>query len=310
MNSPGKPVRALLADGRWHFQHGPIDLVIGSEGDPDACRDAHADCWQAFAPVLENLVRELQVLRQALPRSAAHAPRLGGPVAQRMVRACLPHAAAGLFITPMAAVAGSVADHLIGCYRREGVLRSYINNGGDIALHLSAGQSWRVGVVAHAELPQVDAHLRVDGGSAYRGLATSGWRGRSLSLGIADSVTVLALDAASADAAATIIANHVQVEHPAILRQPACEVRDHSDLGDLPVTVAVGPLPRSAVELALMRGLDCARSLQARGLIACALLSLAGRWVHSGATHSGETPPARRSAAPLSLVPTPHMELP
>ena len=43
-------------------------------------------------------------------------------------------------------------------------------------------------------------------GSPVRGVATSGWRGRSHSLGIADSVTVLAATAAMADAAATVIA--------------------------------------------------------------------------------------------------------
>ena len=50
-----------------------------------------------------------------------------------------------------------------------------------------------------------------------RGIATSGWRGRSFSLGIADAVTVLAATAAEADAAATVIANAVDLPgHPAI----------------------------------------------------------------------------------------------
>ena len=66
-----------------------------------------------------------------------------------------------------------------------------------------------------------------------RGVATSGWRGRSFSLGIADAVTVLAATAAAADAAATIIANAVDLPgHPAIARRPASELEDDSDLGD------------------------------------------------------------------------------
>jgi len=292
VNPRREPCRAALAGGRWHFQHGPIDLVIEAHGDTDACNQAHQDCWEAFQSVLGDLVHELAQLRLPLPPSSERGPRLLGPVAQRMVKACQPHAQAGHFITPMAAVAGSVADHLIGCYRRPGIFRSYINNGGDIALHLQAGQHWHVGVVANAHAPSVDAGMRIEGNMPCRGLATSGWRGRSLSLGIADSVTVLALDAATADAAATIIANHVNLEHPAILRRPACEVRDDTDLGERLVTVAVGPLPREAVAKALAQGLACAQKLQAEGLIADALLALAGQWVDTAGAFTRSRPTA------------------
>lgn len=280
---PGwEPVRAKFADGRWHFQNGPIDLLIEAQGNPDACAQAHEECWQNFQPVLQELVGELQGLRSPLRSGDEGLARFRGAVARRMALACLPHANAGLFITPMAAVAGSVADHLIACYRRPGIRRAYINNGGDIALHLERGERWRAGVVANAYAPGVGADLSIEGETPWRGLATSGWRGRSLSLGIADSVTVVAVDAATADAAATIIANHVNVEHSAIERRPASLVRDDSDLGDLPVTVGVGSLPNTKVDEALARGLTCARELVARKLIAHALLSLSERWVHTG----------------------------
>ena len=288
MTPSWQPQRARLGDGRWHYQHGPIDLVIGADGEPAACDAAHEACWQAFQSVLAELVSELSALRQALPRSGA-AASVSGPVARRMVGACLPHAHDGLFITPMAAVAGSVADHLIDAYRRAGVLRAYINNSGDIALHLAPGQHWRAGVVANIDDPSLDASLVVTGESGLRGLATSGWRGRSLSLGIADSVTVVARDAAAADAAATIIANHVNVTDPAIRRLPANQVRDDSDLGTLPVTVALGALPSASIEQALTSGLACAQQLVERGLISQALLNLAGRWVQAG---SGRVLPA------------------
>ncbi|MDA0231552.1 MAG: hypothetical protein O3B21_15395, partial [Proteobacteria bacterium] len=109
------------------------------------------------------------------------------------------------------------------------------------------------------------------------GLATSGWRGRSHSLGIADAVTVLARSAAEADVAATLIANRVDVDHPAIRRAPANTLSDDSDLGDLPVTVAVGELPDDAVERALAAGLAHASVIQAKGHIFSAYLSLQGR---------------------------------
>ncbi len=270
----GGPVRAPLADGRWHFQHGPIDLVLGAEGDPDAAAQAHENCWQAFQPVLGVLAAERALLQQDLRL----APKPRGPVAGRMVRACKPYADDDIFITPMAAVAGSVADELIACYRIPGITRAFINNGGDIALHLSPGQSYRVGVVSRDDAPSIDADLQVLEHDAIRGIATSGWRGRSFSLGIADSVTVLAHDAAAADAAATLIANEVNIAHPAIVRRPACELRDDCDLGERLVTVRVGPLPADLVGAALDRGLACARRFQTQGRIAVAALSLAGQW--------------------------------
>jgi hypothetical protein len=111
-----------------------------------------------------------------------------------------------------------------------------------------------------------------------RGVATSGRGGRSFSLGIADSATVLAATAAAADAAATLIANAVNTHHPSIERRPACELDPDSDLLDLPVTVAVGALPTALVEEALNRGAVEARRLRLCGLIEGAALSLQGHW--------------------------------
>jgi hypothetical protein len=53
--------------------------------------------------------------------------------------------------------------------------------------------------------------LTIRSEDGVRGVATSGWRGRSFSLGIADAVTVLARSGAEADAAATLIANAVNL---------------------------------------------------------------------------------------------------
>ena len=268
------PVRARWPDGRWHFQHGPIDLVIGLDGEARAINEAIEDCWVAFVEVLPCLVTELKSLRSAWTPDLV----LDGPVAMRMGRACAPFARGfGRFITPMAAVAGAVADHLIVTLRRTGIDRAYINNGGDIALHLTRGRTFDVGVVANAYAPQLDGGLRIHADMPVRGIATSGWRGRSFSLGIADSVTVLAVDGAAADAAATMIANEVDIEHPAIERVPADQLRDDTDLGARLVTVDVRALPAAAVDTALDRGLAFARRCQRSGLIHAALLTLQGR---------------------------------
>jgi ApbE superfamily uncharacterized protein (UPF0280 family) len=186
----------------------------------------------------------------------------------------------------MAAVAGSVAQALLPCLTQDGVQKAYVNNGGDIALYVQEGQSWRLGMVSdmqQALRSDVNSELISDGsfvihhGMPVRGVATSGWRGRSFSLGIADSVTVLAETAAQADVAATLIANAVNVHHPSVQRQAANSLRDDTDLGDRLVTVDVPQLPPALVEHALQLGLDCAHAMQARGQVFAAFVCCQGQ---------------------------------
>jgi len=277
--------RTSLDGGRWHWQHGPIDIVVQAEGDASVLAQAHEAAWQRFAGILDELVMELRALR----RPVSEPQQLQGPIARRMWHACTDasHACGSPFITPMAAVAGSVAQELIAFYNRPGIERAWINNGGDIALHLAAGQEARVGVFAdlarfdpmlHKGPLETDGQFDVRADTPVRGIATSGWRGRSFSLGIADSVTVLAATAAQADAAATLIANAVDVDDAAIRRLPASQCKDDSDLGDIPVTVDVAPLAPTQVQHALAAGVLCARMLQRAGLIWSAALVCQGQW--------------------------------
>lgn len=273
-------MKARLTDGRWHFQHGPIDLVIALDGDREACEGAIDACWTEFLNVLPELVSELRQLRRPVNGAA----RLNGPVAVRMLNACAPFARTR-FITAMAAVAGAVADHLIQCLKRRGVDRASINNGGDIAIHLAPGSSYRVGVVADIDwvARSGSAHVELDGtiellaSSSIRGVATSGWRGRSFSLGIADSVTVLAQNGAAADAAATLIANAVNVDFPGIRRARAIDLDPNTDLGDRLVTVGVPQLPAELIGSALDAGRQEAEHWRELGLIHSAVLFLQGQ---------------------------------
>ena len=282
-NEVNGAVRRRLVDGRWHFQHGPIDCIVLAEGEAGAAAECIERAWSRFRGVLDELVGELPLLRTDLgsPDGASVAPC--GSVARRMVAACRVHASGGRFITAMAAVAGSVAEELIAAFADARIARAYVNNGGDIALRLSPGASFEVGLFADpvrglAALP-LDGRFAIDGHSPVRGVATSGWRGRSFSLGIADSVTVLAASAAVADAAATVIANAVDVDDARIVRCPASAIRDDSDLGDLLVTRAVLPLPVAAIDAALAAGAAAARAEVGRGRIMAAVLSLQGRFV-------------------------------
>ena len=273
-------VQYRLADGRWHFQHGPIDCIVSAEGESGAAAECIERAWRRFGGVLEELVAELPLLRADLSSAAGASVAPRGPIARRMVEACRAHARQGRIMTAMAAVAGSVAEELIGFFDDPRIRRAYVNNGGDIALHLAPGASYDVGLFsdpAHGLACQaLDGRFSIASHAPVRGIATSGWRGRSFSLGIADSVTVLAKSASAADAAATVIANAVDVDDACIVRRPAHEVRDDSDLGERLVTCHVPALPASLVEEALERGSAQARREIEVGRIAAALLCLQG----------------------------------
>jgi ApbE superfamily uncharacterized protein (UPF0280 family) len=264
----GHALAARLPDGRLHLQEGPIDLVIGAAG-PGA-EAAYAAAERAFAGLLARLVAELSLLRAPI---GAAMPALRGPVARRMAAAVWPHR--GRLITPMAAVAGAVAEQVLEAMAAApGLRHAYVNNGGDIALHLAPGETMRVGLVRSLARATPEGVAVLRAADPVRGVATSGWPGRSFSLGIAEAVTVLAATASQADAAATVIANAVDAEHPAIRRAPARSLDPDSDLGERLVTVAVGALPAAVIDAALARGVAEAERLRRAGLIVAALLAI------------------------------------
>lgn len=262
----------IAASGRLRLRHGPIDVILDFAGDDAAVAAAEAAVRDAFAGLLDRLVAELPLLRAEVGESS---PDPEGPVARRMMVAVRPHAAC--FITPMAAVAGSVADHLADVALAAAPLsRVLVNNGGDIAIRLGPGAQARVAV---ADLGQggFPAEIDLTAADGIGGIATSGWRGRSHSLGIADAVTILARDAASADAAATMVANAVDLPgSPAVTKAPARALAPDSDLGDRLVTTGVATLTAADRARALEAGLAEAGELVAAGLIRGAFLCLQG----------------------------------
>lgn len=265
------PVVQRLAGDRLHLSHGPIDVVLRAWGDADAVRAAEAAAVAAFPAILPGLAAELPALR----RPMAEAPRVTHPVARRMVTACAGFSP--IFVTPMAAVAGAVADALLAEMLRAAPLaRAYVNDGGDIALHAAQGEELAIGLAADPARLALDGALRVTADSGIRGVATSGRHGRSFSLGIADAVTVLARDAATADVAATLVANAVDVDSAAITRAPAERLDPDSDLGARLVTMAVGTLTAEEVAAALAAGLARAEAFRASGRILGAALRLRG----------------------------------
>jgi len=266
-----------MADNRLHLQHGPIDLILHVDASEEIRKRLYSTAKKRFSTVLQELVVEMDLLKQPW---SADLPDPKGGIAQKM---CFAVRGSDIFVTPMAAVAGAVADEVLEAMLYEAkntdpcleeIQRMYVNNGGDIAFWLNAGESFSIGVVDNPGIPELNARVSLAYESPVRGIATSGWRGRSQSLGIADAVTVLAGSAATADAAATLIANDVNVYYPGILKRPASEVKDESDLGMLPVTVDVPPLPVDQISEALKRGAQTAGNFIRTGKIEAAYLSL------------------------------------
>jgi uncharacterized protein len=261
-----KAQAALLPGDRLHLSHGPIDLIIGADGARDV---AFRAAFARFETVLNELTAELPLLRQpvgAMPK---------GNIAQRMFRAALPHAD-GL-TTPMICVAGAVAEEVLAVMvAATDLTRAYVNNGGDIALHLTGDATFNIAIAA----PDggILGTVTIRSTDPVRGIATSGQRGRSLSLGIADAVTVLARNASMADAAATRLGNAVDLPgHPAIKRAAANALRDDTDLGATPVVNYVGKLAPRDVTRALQNGQTAAKALQDAALIDAAALFLQGQ---------------------------------
>jgi ApbE superfamily uncharacterized protein (UPF0280 family) len=296
------PQAALLPDGRrLHLQDGPIDLIIEAKGKDADARAAYQAAVHRFTGLLDELCEELAELRRAAnPARCA----LNGIIARRMHAAVAPFAA-DYFITPMAAVAGAVAEEILGAMQSVAQLtRAYVNNGGDIALHLGGDETFTVGLMDRPDSYGLLRTMIIRTEDPIRGIATSGRHGRSFSLGIADAVTVVARTASQADAAATIIGNAVDLPgHLAIVRVPANELQPDSDLGARLVTREVGKLSEQEIEDALEAGSACARKLLGAGLIEGAALRLGGETVVVGTRGIGSrTPQAIRGDAPKSLM--------
>ena len=146
---------------RLHLQDGPIDLIVEAFGAAEEIDRAYHAAGARFVTVLDELCSELPLLRSP----AAEPPQ--GIVARRMWDAVQPFAGE-TFITPMAAVAGAVAEEVLGTMTAAADLRrAYVNNGGDIAVALAPGETLRIGMVDRPDQP-----LTAQTSGVHAGIAT------------------------------------------------------------------------------------------------------------------------------------------
>jgi len=170
-------IRMLPDERRLHLHDGPIDLIVEAFGSRGEIRAAYEAAARRFLTVLDELCAELPLLRT--PARHPNKARPCSVVARRMTDAVRPFATQH-FITPMAAVAGAVAEEIHETMTAAANLsRAYVNNGGDIALHLAAGEYFQIGMIERPDRLSLFGSINLHASQAIRGIATSGWRGRS-----------------------------------------------------------------------------------------------------------------------------------
>ena len=254
-----------LKPGQVFVDFGPVSMVItasrNGEGDTQLCRAA----FPVIAACLEDLRPSLEMLRRYPPQ--VELEQLAG-AGETMARAVL--RTGDPWLTPMAAVAGTVADAVADFLFAQGAEKVTANNGGDIALRLAPGQSLGLGVLYDLERGGVDRVVHLTAEKGVGGVATSGLGGRSLTTGIASGVTVFSRRCAQADALATLLADRSCIDSPAVHTRLAGELDPDSDIADLPVVVSVEPLSREEKERALEQVLREGEEQYRRGnLLAC-----------------------------------------
>jgi len=271
---PGPGNASLLVE------NGPMRLIIqawnGARFDMAAAKQAGEI---AFA-CLEQVAACRDLLRHRSENLLEKFDNQAFPVPVQMVKNTLVFDAPDL--TPMAAVAGSIADGVADFLFQKGVSKVIVDNGGDIAVRLSQGETARAGVrsdVASAEITHV---IMLDARCPSWGISTSGLGGRSFTRGIASAATVVAHSSARADAAATDIANACFFQDTGIVQVPAGQLDPLTDIPDILVTVLVNQLKPDTIDRSLKRSLDRAKGYVGNGLILGAIITAGGKTVHTG----------------------------
>jgi len=267
-----------LSSGELFLQFGPINMVIGAWRYGKLMQKEMKKAAEIAVYHLEELSRVIDKARTPCGIAAGErdcpSQKDRPQVLAYMFDAV--RQAGDPFLTPMAAVAGAIADLTVEALERWGATKAFANNGGDIAIKMTPAEKIRIGIVSSLASGKISHKLTLTGEDGIGGVATSGLGGRSLTKGIADAVVVLAYNARMADAAATYIANETFVETEEVIRVKAEELDPQTDLKGHMVTHMVYTLPPQVVTEALSRGKRCALQLLDRGVIKGAYIFVQG----------------------------------
>jgi len=180
-------------------------------------------------------------------------------------------------LTPMAAVAVTIADEVANFLFERGMTKVVVDNGGGVAIRANREEPITVGIRPDVNDRAVSYMISLDPDLRSHGVATSGLGGRSLTRGIASAATVVARTASLADAAATAVANASFLEDELVWRRRAEELDPYTDIAGLDVTVKVGPLSEEKKNRAVSQAIRKAEDLARRGIILGAFVAVQGK---------------------------------
>jgi uncharacterized protein len=262
----------VLQGGDVMAEWGPMRLVISSFVGKVPQRDLNMDAARHAFSALERISRHRGMLGRALERIR---DQIQDPLALEMVSSARSVGDADL--TPMAAVAGTIADAVADYLTDRGMTKAIVNNGGDIAIRLRGENSATVGIREDVQSDDFSHVIRLGSERSAWGVATSGLGGRSFTRGIASAATVIAHRASVADAAATAVANASFVEDPQVIQEYAEQIDPATDIPGILVTCKSGPLRHETTSLAVKRALERANALIERGVITGAFVCVGSK---------------------------------
>lgn len=227
----------VLEDGKVFVDHGPVSMVITAREGSRMLTELAAESFPVICRALGELADALPILRLYPDKIRG---KMSPGLPDQMVRAV--RAVKEPTLTPMAAVAGAMADLVADYLEARGAATVIVNNGGDIALRIHERQGVRMGIVTDIGRGQTDEIVTIHEEDGIGGVCTSGLGGRSLTRGIANGVTVFSKRCIQADACATHIANCSYIRSPQVVTKKAGEADPSSDIPDLDIVTDVGVL--------------------------------------------------------------------
>jgi ApbE superfamily uncharacterized protein (UPF0280 family) len=246
-----------LAPGRLYLDYGPIQATVSAYRAGEPLHQEIEEACHRAADQLKELVTCLSLAK--LPPGEVKNTRKLPDILMKMMGAV--QKSGDPTLTSMAAVAGTFADIMADFLAEKGATKVMVSNGGDIALRLTEGESVKVGIVSDIDAKSFSHTITINGESRIRGIATSGYGGRSFTKGIASAVAVFGENSREADAAATLIGNYCLSPDPGIIQVPAESLDPDTDIPGHMVTMSVGDINPATPGKALAKGMEKANEL-------------------------------------------------
>jgi ApbE superfamily uncharacterized protein (UPF0280 family) len=177
----------VLPNGAVLVEYGPMRMIIQASDHGRPLMELAKEGAHKAREVLEDLARFLLVIKKK-----AQVLKVGErypEVVRRMIEATQKMEEPDL--TPLAAVAGTSSDVVADFMIHRGGTKIIIDNGGDIAIRLRAGEVAKVGIKTDINAKQPSYLIAINETMRIGGVATSGLGGRSFTKGIATAATVL-----------------------------------------------------------------------------------------------------------------------